>query len=187
VPVVCETPRLILREFTPDDLDALVTLDADPAVMHFINGGRPTPRSEMESDILPAFLAYHRRPGGYGFFAAVEKESGSFIGWFHLRPPTGGAPDDPELGYRFVRSAWGNGYATEGARALIDRAFAELGANRVHAEAMAVHTASRAVMERAGLRFVRLFHQDWPDRIPGDEEGDVEYALTREEWLAERG
>jgi hypothetical protein len=38
-------------------------------------------------------------------------------------------------------------------------------------------------MEKAGLRFVRAFHQEWPDRIPGDEHGDVEYAISREEWL----
>jgi RimJ/RimL family protein N-acetyltransferase len=80
------------------------------------------------------------------------------------------------------RSAWGKGYATEGSRALIDNAFGELGARRVYAETMAVNTASRRVMEKAGLKFVRSFLQPWPDPIPGDEHGDVEYALTREEW-----
>ena len=49
---------------------------------------------------------------------------------------------------------------------------------------MAVNLGSRRVMERAGLHYVRTFHADWPDRIPGDEEGDVEYALTRAEWAA---
>jgi RimJ/RimL family protein N-acetyltransferase len=52
----------------------------------------------------------------------------------------------------------------------------------VNAETMAVHTASRRVMERSGLRLVRAFEQDWPDSIPGNEHGDVEYAITREEW-----
>jgi RimJ/RimL family protein N-acetyltransferase len=47
---------------------------------------------------------------------------------------------------------------------------------------MAVNTASRRVMEKAGLRYVRTFHQQWPDRIDGEEHGDVEYALTRAEW-----
>ena len=49
---------------------------------------------------------------------------------------------------------------------------------------MAVNTASRRVMEKAGLRHVRTFHAEWPDRIDGDEHGDVEYALTRAEWSA---
>jgi len=82
--------------------------------------------------------------------------------------------------------AWGKGYATEGSRALVDKAFGELGATRVWAGAMAVNAASRRVMEKAGLRFVRLFHADWPCKIPGDEHGDVEYAITREEWLDRR-
>jgi RimJ/RimL family protein N-acetyltransferase len=47
---------------------------------------------------------------------------------------------------------------------------------------MTVNTASRRVMEKAGLRYVRTFHQEWPDRIDGDEHGDVEYALTRAAW-----
>jgi RimJ/RimL family protein N-acetyltransferase len=47
---------------------------------------------------------------------------------------------------------------------------------------MAVNSGSRRVMEKAGLRFVRAFHAEWPDAIEGSEEGDVEYALTKAEW-----
>jgi RimJ/RimL family protein N-acetyltransferase len=50
---------------------------------------------------------------------------------------------------------------------------------------MVVNVASRRVMEKAGLRFVKIFHQPWPDRIEGEEEGDVEYALLRSEWEQE--
>ena len=50
------------------------------------------------------------------------------------------------------------------------------------AETMAVNTASHRVMEKAGLNYVRTFHQDWPNEIEGSEEGDVEYGLTRTEW-----
>jgi RimJ/RimL family protein N-acetyltransferase len=78
------------------------------------------------------------------------------------------------------------GYATEGSRALIDKGFADFGIERVNAETMAVNVGSRRVMEKAGLRCVRTFHADWPVRIPGDEEGDVEYAITRAEWEADR-
>jgi RimJ/RimL family protein N-acetyltransferase len=52
---------------------------------------------------------------------------------------------------------------------------------------MAVNAASRRVMEKTGLRYVRTFHAEWPDRIDGDEHGDVEYAITRQEWAATRG
>jgi RimJ/RimL family protein N-acetyltransferase len=53
---------------------------------------------------------------------------------------------------------------------------------RVVAEAMAVNLASRRVMEKAGLRLVRSFHQPWPYPIEGDELGDVEYALDKANW-----
>jgi RimJ/RimL family protein N-acetyltransferase len=150
--------------------------------MRYITGGRPTPREQVRDEVLPAFLAYYERFAGYGFWAAVEKATGQFLGWFHLRPPEGANPDEPELGYRLLRSAWGKGYATEGSRALIRKAFTELGARRVYAETMAVNRGSWRVMEKAGMRLVRTFRQPWPDRIEGDEHGDVEYALTRAEW-----
>ncbi len=183
-----ETDRLILRRFTDADVDNLVELDSDPDVMHFINGGRPTPREEIETSVLPSWLRYYETYPAYGFWATVEKSTGEFIGWFHLRPAPGhGAPDEPELGYRLHRSAWGKGYATEGSRALIDKAFTDLDASRVFAETMAVNARSRRVMEKAGLRFVRAIHQEWPDPIPGDEHGDVEYSLTRAQWQERRG
>jgi RimJ/RimL family protein N-acetyltransferase len=182
VTAILETDRLILRPFSPDDVDNLVSLDADPEVMRFINGGVPTPRHEIEREVLPHFLALQVHGSGYGFWAAEEKATGEFLGWFHLRPQANGRPDEPELGYRLKRSAWGRGYATEGSLALIQHAFAKLGARRVYAEAMAVHRASLRVMEKAGLRLVRRFHADWPVRIAGDEHGDVEYAITRDEW-----
>jgi RimJ/RimL family protein N-acetyltransferase len=187
--VFLETERLLLRRFTAADVDNLVDLDNDPQVMHFVTGGRGTSVQETRDEVLPAFLGYYDRYPGYGFWAVMEKSTGDFLGWFHLRPaPDGGRPGEPELGYRLTRSAWGKGYATEGSRALIRKAFAELGAERVYAETMAVHAASRRVMEKAGLALIRSFHQDWPDKIEGDEYGDVEYALTRAEWeRAQRG
>jgi RimJ/RimL family protein N-acetyltransferase len=184
--VFLETERLILRRFTMDDEDLLFELDNDPDVMHYINGGAPVPREEIIEETLPAFLSYYGRFEGYGFWAVIEKQSGRFLGWFHFRPGEGAGPLEPELGYRLHRFAWSQGYATEGSRALIDKGFAEFGVERVYAETMAVHTGSSRVMEKAGLRHVRTFHADWPVRIPGDEHGDVEYAITRAEWEADR-
>lgn len=152
--------------------------------MRYINGGRATPRREIEADVLPAFLAYYARGDRWGFWAAVEKATAEFIGWFHLRPHPGSPDDEPELGYRLRVASWGRGYASEGARALVRKGFDELGARRIHAQAMVANEASWRVMRNAGLRHVRTFHQDWPDRIEGEELGDMEYALTRDEWAA---
>jgi RimJ/RimL family protein N-acetyltransferase len=182
VQVFLETPRLVLRRFTMADVDNLVSLDADPAVMRFVTGGIPTSRTEIENEVLPAFLAYYERFEGYGFWAAMEKATGEFLGWFHFRPREGASPTVAELGYRLRKSAWGKGYATEGSRALIRKGFTEFGVQRVVAEGMAVNLASRRVMEKSGLTLVRTFHQPWPYPIEGDELGDVEYALTRADW-----
>ncbi|MET7333067.1 GNAT family N-acetyltransferase [Nonomuraea sp. NPDC005650] len=170
-----ETERLLLRRFTESDADLLFALHNDPEVMEFLNGGRPTPREVIVGDTLPAFIAT-------GFFAAVGRPSGEFLGWFHLRARKGTPDDEPELGYRLHRSAWGRGYATEGSRALIDKAFRELGARRVFAQTMAVNVRSRRVMEKCGLRFARTFHPDWEDPLPGAEQGEVEYELLRAGW-----
>jgi RimJ/RimL family protein N-acetyltransferase len=180
--VFLETDRLVLRRFTAADADNLVDLDADPDVMRFITGGIATSREEIQNEVLPAFLAYYQRYEGYGFWAAIEKATGEFLGWFHFRPPPDAAPGEVELGYRLRKSAWGRGYATEGSRALIRRGFTESGVQRVTAEAMAVNQASRRVMEKAGLKLVRTFHQPWPYPIDGNEYGDVEYALDKTGW-----
>lgn len=180
------TDRMVLRRFTGDDVDVLVALDADPEVMHFITGGPATPRHEIEEEVLPAWLAWYGRSDHLGFWAAEDRDTGAFLGWFHLRPGDGHSDEEPELGYRLRREVWGRGLATEGSRALVDDAFTNHGVRRVVAETMVVHGGSRRVMQKAGMRLVRTFHADWPYPIPGDEHGDVEYAITRTEWEAQR-
>lgn len=183
--IYVETERLLLRRFTLDDLDDIVALDADPAVMRYVTGGRPTPREEIRDEHLPFELAYYEQSDRYGCWAAIEKGTHAFLGWFRLRPRPGDSDDEPELGYRLVASAWGRGYATEGSRALIEKAFEHLGVRRVYAMTVLANVGSWRVMEKAGLRRVRVFDQPWPDRIEGEEPGFVEYA-TRAEWEAAR-
>lgn len=185
--VVLETGRLVLRQFTMSDVDDLVGLDADPDVMRFITGGAATSRDKIKDDVLPRFMAWYGRPGGYGCWAAEERFTGDFLGWFRFHPRRGGPPGEIVLGYRLRKAAWGNGYATEGSRALIRKGFTELGARRVVAETMVVNLASRRVLEKAGLHLVRIFHQPWPYQVDGRELGDAEYALTETEWQRQDG
>jgi RimJ/RimL family protein N-acetyltransferase len=183
--IYLETNRLTLRRFTEADEDNLVELDSDPEVMRFLNGGKPTPREDFRS-WMPALLGWYERYEGLGYWAAQEKSTGGFLGWFHFRPRLSEPRDgEIELGYRLRRAAWGKGYATEGSRALIRKGFTELGVERVVAETMTVNTGSRRVMEKSGLTFVRTFHRDGLDAIEGFEQGVVEYALTRADWERE--
>ncbi|GLX04414.1 hypothetical protein Misp03_13410 [Microbispora sp. NBRC 16548] len=57
---------------------------------------------------------------------------------------------------------------------------------RIFAETMAVNAASRATMSAIGMQHVRTFHMDWEEPLPGSDRGEVEYAITREQWLASR-
>lgn len=171
-----ETDRLALRRFTSADAELLVELDSDVEVMRYLTG-RPTPRDEITTKVLPHILATYERHPGLGTWAAHEKDRGRFIGWFGLLPQM--SDGVVELGYRLRREAWARGYATEGARALVEHSFAELGVQRVVAVTMAVNTGSRRVMQNAGLRFVRVFHEHFDDPLPGTEHGEVEYAVDR--------
>jgi RimJ/RimL family protein N-acetyltransferase len=181
MPAFLETDRLVLRGFTEDDVDHLYELNSDRDVMWFLNGGEPTPREEVRSRIIPFFLGFYERHDGLGFWAAESRSAGDFLGWFHLRPTEDGSVD---LGYRLRKAAWNQGYATEGSRALIRKCFTDLGVHRVVAHTMAVNQPSRRVMEKCGLAFVRGYHSDDVPAIPGAEQGEVEYALTRAEWQA---
>ena len=180
--VLLETERLVLRRFAEADADDLFDLHGDPEVMRFLTGGEPTPRDVIEDETLPRFLRSYERVEGFGFWAAVERSAGEFLGWFEFRPPEGAGPGEVELGYRLRRCAWGRGYATEGARALIRDGFTRLGVRRVVAQTMAVNAASRCVMEKVGMTYVRTFHREWSDPIAGAEQGEVEYALTEADW-----
>ncbi len=187
-----ETDRLVLRRFTGADADNLIDLDSDPEVMRFLNGGVRTPRDEFEHDILPAFLRYYEQGDRFGFWAAIEKSTGDFLGWFHFRQGKDAGPNEAELGYRLHRAAWGKGYGTEVSRALIRKGFTELGVRRVVASTYEHNIASRRVMEKAGLRFVRTFRytsadlqaEDTYDTTSEDlwDGDDVEYALEKADW-----
>jgi len=178
--IFLETDRLALRRFTMADEDDRVALESDPEVMRYLNGGIPVARAEVRDRILPTVLGYYERFEGFGYWAAQERLTGRFVGWFHFRTHAHEPRDgEIELGYRLCRSAWGRGYATEGSRALIHKGFTELGVQRVVAETMTVNLASRRVLEKLGLTLVRTFHRDGMATIEGFEQGIVEYALTK--------
>jgi RimJ/RimL family protein N-acetyltransferase len=165
---VLETERLRLSPLTEADLDDLVELDGDPEVRRMVDPHGilipvdPSDRRtfEWERIVMPG-----------GFYGARERVGNAFVGWFQLEA----APDredEAELGYRFRRNAWGLGYATEGARALVGHALDVLRYRRVFAHALTDNPASIRVLEKVGLTFVG----PWSYRgLPG-----AEYAIERD-------
>jgi RimJ/RimL family protein N-acetyltransferase len=190
--VLLETERLILRRFTEADVDHLFALDNDPEVMRYINGGTPTPREVIVTQILPGFMHYDEQRPAFGFWAADDKSTDEFLGWFCFRPKID-RPDEIVLGYRLRKAAWGKGYAIEGAEALIHKGFAELGVQRVVATTYEENMASIRVMEKAGMVFNRAFRLTPTDIASSDtshttsdevwDGNDVEYVLERADWV----
>ncbi|MET9023457.1 GNAT family N-acetyltransferase [Actinopolymorpha sp. NPDC004070] len=191
--ILASTERLVLRRLEPSDADNLWRLYGDPAGMGHIS--LPTiPRSELDDQVLPELLAEYDECPGFGHWAAETRTDREFVGWFGLHPAvpaddglwTLGTLEDASaivsLGYRLRRAAWGRGFATEGARALVQRAFAEVGTAEIRATTMAVNTGSRRVLEKLGFEHIRTLHLDWPDPLEGNEHGDVVYRLRRCDW-----
>jgi len=186
---------MLLRPFTESDLCWLAELHGDPAVMRYIDS--PVPAEVVAAVTLPAFLREHAElPAGVGHFAALREPGGEPLGWFGLAPPSSVAlrraaaigldrvvSGALEVGYRLFPGAWGRGYATEGTRTLVRRAFTDTEAEHVVATTMSVNAASRRVLEKAGLTLAGTLLIDWPDPLDGAEHGEVIYAANRHGWL----
>jgi RimJ/RimL family protein N-acetyltransferase len=182
-PTLC-TERLLLVPLTDEHLRFEIELDSDPEVMRYLTGRACSPE-EVEQSHRRRTAAANQVPG-LGFWTGFADDE--FVGSWTLQPPHG--PDQPripgeaDLGYRLLRRHWGRGYASEGARELIRHGFQDVGLNRVFAQTLAVNAASRATMASVGLTFTWAFISGEPydDLVPGAEQGEVEYELTRTTW-----
>jgi RimJ/RimL family protein N-acetyltransferase len=183
------TERLTLVPLADEHLEFEVELDSDPEVMRYLSG-RGLSRSEVEERHRRRVAAAGEVPG-LGFWVGFAESF--FVGLWNLGPPHG--PDQPkvageaDLGYRLLRQQWRRGFASEGARELIDYGFDEVGLNRVFAQTLAVNVGSRATMTAVGLTFARAFVSGEPydDPIPGAEQGEVDYEMSRTTWQRHEG
>jgi RimJ/RimL family protein N-acetyltransferase len=139
------TARLRLRALREEDLENLYLLYNDPRVANFV--GAHT-RAEVESEL--DFDIAHQAEQGWSMWAVEHRRSGSFLGVCGLRPLEMRGPE-VELGYDLRPEAWGRGLATEAARATVGLALGALAIDRVVAVVKPSHTASRRVLETAGL------------------------------------
>lgn len=168
----------MLRPVERRDIDDLVRLDADPAVMRFVSGGVATPRSTVEEWVVPRAQA-ELRTGRGGIWTVTDRRYGAFLGWVSLRSPRHSNRPELELSYRLLREYWGRGLATEAARIVTDLAFTDLMAERLFASATSTHGASRRVMEKLGMRICGIHVGD---QYASHGFGEVEYELLREHW-----
>jgi len=182
--VLLATPRLRLRRFTMEDVDRLVALDSDPEVMRYITLGKTTSREVVVTRVLPTWLKFYESGQRIGFWAAELLTTQAFIGWFHLRPDRF-EPEQQELGYRFLKSYWGQGFASEGARALVADGFNVSQFDVITARALIGNTASQNVMKKCGLNFENEFvYPEYVLRGGTEKQRQaVKYSAQREAWV----
>ena len=150
------TQRLIFRSWRDDDLPLFAAMNADPDVRRYF----PSVQSREESDASVGRFVDQQKKHGHTFWATELRNTGEFIGFVGLVVPDqeiGMPADCLEAGWRLGKAHWGQGLATEAARACVDYAFSTLGAPAVGAITTVANQASIKVMKKVGMRFVRAF------------------------------
>ncbi len=178
--IYIETERLILREIVPEDLDGMFELDADPEVHRYL-GNKPVVSKEQTIEIIKNVRQQYI-DNGIARWAVIEKSSNNFIGWSGLKlenKPTNNHVNYYDIGYRFLKKYWGQGYAYESANASLQYAFHQLKVSEVFASAACDNIASNKILQKIGLQFIETFYYD-----------DIKcnwYGLVRSEFEIKNG
>ena len=165
-----ETARLRLSAFTLNDLMTFRVMQSDPDVMKYIGDGKPRDEEQVIAWVERNTLRWKQH--GLGLWAVTLAGPGTLLGWCGLAMLDGTA--EVEVGYGFDKPYWNMGYASEAARASLRFGFGKLNLERIVAVAIPDNIASRCVMEKLGMKYVRqAFHYG----------ADVAYyAVTRNEF-----
>ncbi|MEO5947462.1 MAG: GNAT family N-acetyltransferase [Chitinophagaceae bacterium] len=148
--IIIETDRLLLRTFTINDAQLIYELNEDPDVIKFtMDPVRDIAHAAeiLLTTILPQYALYN-----HGRWAVHTKHDANFIGWCGLkaRPER----NEIDLGYRFIKTSWGKGYATEAAFASLNYGFNKLRLPRIVGRAMPQNQASLKVLGKCGMKYI---------------------------------
>lgn len=172
------TSRLILREWTDEDLESFAALNADPRVMEFL----PGPLTREESDAMAERIRTHFAEHGFGLWGVEVRGGPKFIGFIGLNIPRFEAHFTPcvEVGWRLAAEHWGHGYAPEGAYAALEYGFRELALDEIVAITVPHNHKSRRVMEKIGMHHDSAGDFPHPNLPEGDPlRGHVLYRVGR--------
>jgi RimJ/RimL family protein N-acetyltransferase len=149
------TDRLRLRRWRNDDVEPFANMCSDPEVMRHIGSGA----TRISAQARTSIHAYEREweENGFGLFAVERLEDGKFLGFTGLAEPSFLPEIMPavEIGWRFARQSWGNGYASEAAKAALEFGLQKLGLPEIVGIYQAGNRASGRIMEKLGMRFDR--------------------------------
>jgi RimJ/RimL family protein N-acetyltransferase len=151
---------LYLREFSVEDAAAMLELNSDPEVIKF-TGDKAFGNLEDARIFLENYNQYALH--GFGRWAVIQKSTGKFIGWCGLKYSV--TTDEVDIGFRFFKAAWNQGYATEAAMKCIQLGFDKFGIKRIVGRAMVDNIASIKVLEKLGLTFLKEFDFDGEEGV----------------------
>lgn len=157
------------------DTDGLWELDSDPEVHRYL-GNHPVQHKDEIKSMIESVLRQYKE-NGIGRWAAVEKETGNFIGWTGLKfvvNETNKHINYYDLGYRFIRKYWGKGYAFETAVASVQYGFSDMQLKEMYAMADISNDASNRILKKSGLMLIERFKFQGIDHYW--------YQLKKEEW-----
>jgi RimJ/RimL family protein N-acetyltransferase len=160
---ILSTPRLGLRKWLPADIPPFARMNQDPVVREFF----PNLMTFDESVNGVRWIERHFDEYGYGLYAVEELSTGEFIGFTGFSHPSFDAWFTPcvEIGWRLKQEAWGQGYATEAARACLQHGWGMLGLTKVLSFTAAGNNRSERVMQKIGM--TRIGEFEHPGVAPG--------------------
>jgi RimJ/RimL family protein N-acetyltransferase len=154
--IYLETSRLRLRDWVESDLEPFTQLNTDEEVMKYF----PKALSTEETTVFYHSILSEFKECGFGLYAVEVKENKEFIGFIGFHRALFAADFTPciEIGWRLKKEAWGKGYATEGAAACLQYGWNELGFRDVYSFTADLNQASKNVMEKIGMNFIKTFN-----------------------------
>lgn len=149
---ILETERTIMRQLTIEDAADFYSLNLDEAVLQY-TGDQPFERIETAADFLANYDQYSKY--GVGRLAVIDKETTEFLGWCGLK--FSADKNEYDIGFRFYKKHWNQGYATETARKCLDIGFNHLHIEKIVGRAMAANIGSIRVLEKLGMKYKESF------------------------------
>jgi RimJ/RimL family protein N-acetyltransferase len=153
--IILKTSRLYLRAFNENDAINLFKLNNNPKVIKY-TGNKAFKSVDEAGGFIKNYTDYQNI--GYGRWAFCLKSTNEFIGWCGLKLNT--QTNEVDLGFRFFENHWGNGYATEAAKACVLYGFSNLKLNEIIGRAYVENKASIAVLEKCAFIFNKFFEYD---------------------------
>lgn len=185
--MILTTERLVLREFTMDDWPAVLAYQADPRYLRYYPPTHTT--AEDARAFVRRFVRWQvERPRRRYQLAIVLKADGRLVGNCGIRASTadvpGDAPFKADIGYEIAAPYWGQGYATEAARAMLAYGFETLKLHRIWARCVADNVASARVLEKLGMRLEGRLRDN--ERFKGRYWDTLLYSILAPEWRSQQ-